>query len=283
MSIGTITRRFRFCASHRYWVENWDEETNLAAFGNRTSRYGHGHNYVLDVTLRGEINPDTGMVVNLTEVKRIVGGVVDRFDHKFLNADLPYFTQMQPTSENLARLFWRLIEQDLPDGVYLHRIRLYTTANVFAEYHGQDDQAVFSKTFSFSATHRLHSPLLDEEKNADVYGKCNNPNGHGHNYILTVYLKRSIDPVTGMTVPMRELDRKVRSFLDEQLDGKRLDAEVPFFKDKPSTSENLILFIQNSLEAELGDTLWKLKLKETDNNFFEMGNKEQHDDGTGEV
>ncbi len=270
MSIGTITRRFRFCASHRYWVDGWDEARNQEAFGDRTSRYGHGHNYVLDVTLRGEINPDTGMVVNLSEVKRIVGGVVDRFDHKFLNEDLPYFKHMQPTAENLARLFWELIEPDLPEGVFLYRIRLYTTGNVFAEYHGKDDEAVFSKTFTFSATHRLHSPKLSEQENRRVYGKCNNPNGHGHNYILTVYLRRKVDSVTGMTLPMRELERKVRGFLSRELDGKRLDAEVPFFSDKPSTSENLIAFIRNGLEPELADCLWKLKLKETDNNFFEI-------------
>jgi len=270
MAIGTITRRFRFSASHRYWVSDWDEARNLEVFGNRTSRFGHGHNYTLDVTLRGDIDPVTGMVINLSEVKRIVGAVVETFDHKFLNEDLPYFDRMQPTAENLARLFWQLIEPGLPTGVFLHRIRLYTTSNVFAEYHGTGDDAVFSKTFTFSATHRLHSDALTDEENARVYGKCNNPNGHGHNYILTVYLRRAVDPVTGMTLPMRELDRRVKDFLQSKLDGKRLNVEVPGLAGKPPTSENLLAFIREELKGRLDGALWKLKLKETENNFFEI-------------
>ena len=144
MSLGYITRRFRFCASHRYWVSDWDEERNQAVFGSRTSEYGHGHNYTLDVTLKGEVNPVTGMVINLSEVKQIIGAVVNRFDHAFLNVDLPYFSEMQPTAENVSRIFWRLIEPDLPEGVFLHGVRLYTTESVFAEYFGAEGEAVFS-------------------------------------------------------------------------------------------------------------------------------------------
>ena len=269
MEIGTITRRFHFCASHRYWVSDWSEEQNRRVFGNRTTPYGHGHNYMLDVTLRGPIDRETGMVINLSEVKRIVGSVVERFDHKFLNADLPYFENMQPTAENLSRLFWQLIEPGLPDGTYLHRIRLYTTPSVFAEFHGAED-AVFCKTFTFSATHRLHSPLISDERNAKVYGKCNNPNGHGHNYELTVYVRQAPDPVTGMTMPMVELDRTVREFLSGNLEGRRLDKEVPFFEERPATSENILAFVHQELKQKLGQCLWKLKLKETTNNFFEI-------------
>lgn len=269
MTTGTITRRFHFCASHRYWVEAWSEEKNRSVFGRRTTPYGHGHNYMLDVTLKGAIDETTGMVINLSEVKRIVGAVVDRFDHKFLNADLPFFKNRQPTAENLARLFWELIEPDLPEGACLHRIRLYTTPLIFAEYHG-DRSAIFSKTYSFSSTHRLHSEQLTDEENCQVYGKCNNENGHGHNYALTVYVKKPVDPVTGMGIPLVELDRLVKDTVLRELEGKRLDEEVAGLSGKPATSENLLLFIREKLQAGLGSCLWKLKLKETDNNFFEI-------------
>lgn len=271
MSLGYITRRFRFCASHRYWVLDWDEEHNQAVFGSRTSKYGHGHNYILDVTLKGEVNPVTGMVINLSEVKQIIGAVVNRFDHAFLNVDLPYFSEMQPTAENVSRIFWHLIEPDLPEGVFLHRVRLYTTENVFAEYFGGEDKAVFSKRFVFSATHRLHSDELEDEENRKVYGKCNNENGHGHNYEVIVSIRKPIHGVTGMTMPLKKLDKEVRDFLKTELQGKRLDKEVSYFTDKPATSENLIVFIRQELEQKLGPFLYRIELKETNNNFFETG------------
>jgi len=271
MSFGHITRRFRFCASHRYFVSDWNEEQNQAAFGLHTSKYGHGHNYILDVTLKGEVNPITGMVINLSEVKKIIGAVVSRFDHAFLNVDLPYFSKIQPTAENVARVFWQLIEPNLPEGVLLHRVRLYTTESVFAEYFGCDDEAVFSKRFVFSATHRLHSDGLKDEENRIVYGKCNNKHGHGHNYEVIVSIRKPVDDITGMTLPLKTLEEKVRNFLKTSLEGKRLDMEVSYFRDKPATSENLIAFIQKGLEQELGPFLHRIKLKETENNFFETG------------
>ncbi|RLE16474.1 MAG: 6-pyruvoyl tetrahydropterin synthase [Acidobacteria bacterium] len=271
MSFGYITRRFRFCASHRYWVSDWSEERNQAVFGSRISKYGHGHNYTMDVTLKGEVNPVTGMVINLSEVKQIIGTVVNRFDHAFLNVDLPYFSKMQPTAENLSRIFWRLIEPGLPAGVFLHRVRLYTTESVFAEYFGDGAEAVFSKRFVFSATHRLHSDGLTDEKNREVYGKCNNEHGHGHNYEVIVSVKKPIDAVTGMTLPLKELERIVRDFLKTELQGKRLDMEVAYFRDKPATSENLIHFIRQGLEEKISAFLYRIKLKETNNNFFETG------------
>ena len=252
MSFGYITRRFRFCASHRYFVSDWNEEQNQAAFGLHTSKYGHGHNYSLDVTLKGEVNPITGMVINLSEVKKVIGAVVSRFDHAFLNVDLPYFSKIQPTAENVARIFWQLIEPDLPEGVFLHRVRLYTTESVFAEYFGNEDEAVFSKRFVFS-------------------GKCNNKHGHGHNYEVIVSVRKPIDDVTGMTLPLKTLEKKIRNFLKTRLEGKRLDMEISYFRDKPATSENLIAFIHAGLEQELGPFLYRIKLKETENNFFETG------------
>ncbi len=271
MSYGYITRRFRFSASHRYWVSDWSEEQNQTVFGSRTSKYGHGHNYILDVTLKGEVNPVTGMVINLSVVKQIIGTVVSRFDHTFLNVDLPWFSNLQPTAENVARVFWNLIEPALPEGVFLHRIRLYTTESVFAEFFGNDEEAVFSKRFTFSATHRLQSDGLTDVENRDVYGKCNNEHGHGHNYEVIVSIRKSIDSITGMTMPLKEVEKKVRNFLNTELQGKRLDMEVGYFRDKPATSENLITFIRKGLERELGQCLYRVKLKETNNNFFETG------------
>ena len=84
-----------------------------------------------------------------------------------------------------------------------------------------------------------------------------------------------VDPETGMTVPLARLDQQVRCFLDQHLDGKRLDREVPGLVGNPATSENILSFIHDGLQEQLGDALWKLKLKETNNNFFEIGEEMQ--------
>jgi 6-pyruvoyltetrahydropterin/6-carboxytetrahydropterin synthase len=271
MDLGFITRRFKFSASHRFWIDNLNEEENKKLFGNRASKYGFGHNYVLDVTVKGQIDKTTGMVINLTELKRIGDKVVKQFDHKFLNEELPFFKKMQPTAENLARLFWELIEKELPSGIFLHKIRLYPSDEVFAEYCKYEEQYLICKTYGFSATHRLYTPQLNEDENKNVYDKCFSKLGHGHNYKLTVYFKGVPDIKTGMVVSLKKLDEKVKSFINEFLHAKRLDLELDKLKNKPSTSENLINYIFEELKSSLGESLYKLKLKETDNNFFEKG------------
>jgi len=270
MNLGFITRRFKFSASHRFWIDSLSEEENKKLFGNRASKYGFGHNYILDVTVKGQIDETTGMVINLTELKRIGDEVVNLFDHKFLNEELPFFKNMQPTAENLAKLFWELIEEKLATGIFLHRIRLYPSDEVFAEYTGEERHLI-CKTYQFSATHRLYTSKLDEEKNKSVYDKCFSKLGHGHNYKLTVYFKGTPDFKTGMIISLKELDKSVQDFINKYLHGKRLDLELTELKDKPSTSENLIDYIFTRLKDILGESLCKLKLKETDNNFFEKG------------
>src|SRR6266851_9405489 len=91
-----LTKRVEFSASHRYWNPNWNEEANRAVFGKCTSPYGHGHNYVLEVTIEGSVDPDTGMIINLYELKPIINEVLMDFDHKFLNEDNPHFKDLIP-------------------------------------------------------------------------------------------------------------------------------------------------------------------------------------------
>lgn len=131
----TLTRKFEFSASHRYWKKDWSEEQNQDIFGACTSPYGHGHNYDLYVTVEGSIDPDTGMIINLTQLKSIVNEILKDFDHKFLNMDTPYFTDLIPTTENIAAVLFKIIDEKLSDasGVSLNKIRLYEMQNLFAE------------------------------------------------------------------------------------------------------------------------------------------------------
>ena len=128
------TRKFTFSSAHRYWRPEWNEQENARIFGNLT--VPHGHNYVLEVTVRGAVDPGTGMVMDLTELKRLVGdAVVGRFDHADLNRDAVFSSGAIPTTENLVRAIWDLLVPKL-GGERLHRLRLWEDPTFYVEYFG---------------------------------------------------------------------------------------------------------------------------------------------------
>ena len=136
MSAGHVyaTRKFTFSAAHRYWREEWSAAENRRVFGNLT--VSHGHNYVLEVTIRGPVDAQTGMVMDLAELKRVVSeAVVQRFDHADLAAD-PLFAQGAiPTTENLVRAAWDLLAPKLgPEKLW--RLRLWEDPTFYVEYFG---------------------------------------------------------------------------------------------------------------------------------------------------
>ena len=139
----TISRRFDFSSSHRYYREEWSEEENTRVFGLCALPNGHGHNYTLEVSVSGEPDPDTGMVMNLVDLRGAVESVLVRFDHKHLNLDTPYFSERIPTTENLATVLWDEVAAALaarpgiPDGWRLARIRLHETEDLYVEYFGE--------------------------------------------------------------------------------------------------------------------------------------------------
>jgi 6-pyruvoyltetrahydropterin/6-carboxytetrahydropterin synthase len=130
-----ITKKFEFSASHRYWRNEWSEEKNNQVFGKCTSPYGHGHNYDLHVTVSGKVDPATGMIINLSDLKKHVNIIIDKFDHKYLNVDTPYFTDEIPTTENIARVLFNLINTQLKGkGEFeLSKIRLYEKSDLYVD------------------------------------------------------------------------------------------------------------------------------------------------------
>jgi 6-pyruvoyltetrahydropterin/6-carboxytetrahydropterin synthase len=261
------TRRFEFSASHRYWRDDWSAERNQQTFGKCTSPYGHGHNYQLDVTIAGTPDPITGMVMNMTDLKAIVNAVLEQFDHRYLNLDTPYFEERIPTTENIVRVLWGLIAPRMPEGVALARLRLYEMSDLWAEYDGADE-TTFTRAYVFSAAHRLHAPQLSEAENQAIFGKCNNANGHGHNYTVEVTVEGQIDDQTGMMIDMVAMDRTVRGVLD-RLDHKHLDREVVGFAEQTSTGENIAVYLWHELAQRFEGRLAHLKLWETNKNVFE--------------
>ncbi len=133
MARARSTRRFSFAAGHRYWVGAWSPEENERVFGRLT--VPHGHNYILDVTVHGDIDERTGMVIDLAELKRVVGEtIVERFDHADLNAD-PLFRDRVPTTENIALTVWDLLAPKL-GGDRLASVRVWEDATLSVEYDG---------------------------------------------------------------------------------------------------------------------------------------------------
>lgn len=132
-----VTRTVHFNAAHRLHNPAKSDEWNRAAFGKCNSPNWHGHNYRLEVTVAGEPDPDTGYVIDLSQLKRIVHErVVDRLDHKNLNLEVDFLQGVLPSTENLVVAIWEQLEGALPSG-RLHRVRLYETENNAAEYYGE--------------------------------------------------------------------------------------------------------------------------------------------------
>ena len=135
-----LTRRATFSASHYYWNDAWSAEMNERVFGRCANRNGHGHNYTLEVTVAGEPDAVTGFVVDLKWLKDVMEKeVVGVYDHRHLNLEVPEFARMIPTTENIAVAAWRRLEPVLnhAGGVRLSRVRVYETADIFAEYRGE--------------------------------------------------------------------------------------------------------------------------------------------------
>jgi len=132
-----VTRRAEFSASHFYHNPELSQEENQRVFGKCTNPHGHGHNYVLDVTVRGKVDARTGMVVDLRALKQLIETeVMQAMDHRFLNEEVPAFRDIIPTTENIAREIWRRIEGKMPGG-QLYRVRLYETSDLYVDYYGE--------------------------------------------------------------------------------------------------------------------------------------------------
>jgi 6-pyruvoyltetrahydropterin/6-carboxytetrahydropterin synthase len=134
-----LTRRERFNAAHKLWVDAWSGEKNLQMFGKCANHNWHGHNYELFVTVKGKPDPVTGFIVDVKQLSKLIKRViVDKVDHSNLNIDVDFIPKtLQPTTENLVILFWRELEP-LLEGCSLHCIRLHETENIYAEYFGEE-------------------------------------------------------------------------------------------------------------------------------------------------
>jgi 6-pyruvoyltetrahydropterin/6-carboxytetrahydropterin synthase len=199
-----LTKRIEFAAAHRYVKPEWNDRKNREIFGLCYNEPGHGHNYMLEVTVSGEVDPRTGMVVNLFDLKQVLLHVLEEFDHKHLNLDMPYFKDDVPTSENIARVLWGKLAAQRDIGT-LHTLRLYEDEDLYAQVarNAGLDRASVTRRYSFMA-------LYEENR--------------GHTWDLFVTVHGLIDRETGMVTDIIALDRLVAEQVLKPFEGQDLRA-----------------------------------------------------------
>lgn len=134
-----ITRRERFNAAHRLFRKDYTDEENLKVFGKCSNPNWHGHNYVLYVTIKGEVNPETGFLMNLSDLSRIIRErIVEKVDHKNINLEVDFMADKFASTEILAESIWHQIADDIENhGARLHCVRLQESENNYVEYFGE--------------------------------------------------------------------------------------------------------------------------------------------------
>ena len=132
-----LTRVEHFNAAHKLYNPNWDREKNEALFGKCANENWHGHNYELFVTIKGEVDPDTGFLCDAKKLSILIKEkILDKLDHKNLNVEVDFLKGKMCSTENLAKGIWQQLQPFLPSNVFLHCIKLYETERIYVEYFG---------------------------------------------------------------------------------------------------------------------------------------------------
>ena len=130
-----LTKEYKFCAAHRYWNTKWTDDKNEEVFGDDVRI--HGHNYYLGITVKGNINDDSGFIVDIKKLNKIVSKyVINIFDHSQIEKDIKWFSDKQPSTENMVVFIWNQISNKIPSGASLHCIKLRETPTIFTKYYG---------------------------------------------------------------------------------------------------------------------------------------------------
>ena len=267
----TVSKRLEFSASRRLYVPEWSESENLVAFGPESAaRHGSGRNYVAYFVFSGELDPQTAMLINISEIKQRAGRIVDdEFDHKFLNADNPVFKELPPTPENIAT---QLLEQvaplfaDVEAQLVAVHLREAPGRSATAYQGGNCDSHYW---FEFSAGRRTMSPHLSPKENRRLFGPATAI--HGHNYRCRLSFRaEKLRPRT----PIARYD-DLHTCIDSlrtELDHRYLNKDVAALKDRPITTESLAEYIYERVDARL--RLHRVRLHERDDFFAEVWDDE---------
>ena len=132
-----LTKQYKFCAAHKYWNKDWSDQKNIEVFDEDVKV--HGHNYTLSITVKGEINNDSGFIVDIKKLNKIISQyIINIFDHSQIEKDIDWFKNKQPSTENMLIFMWDEIVGRIPSGAILHCIKLRETPTIFSEYYGPE-------------------------------------------------------------------------------------------------------------------------------------------------
>jgi 6-pyruvoyltetrahydropterin/6-carboxytetrahydropterin synthase len=262
----TVSKRLEFSASRRLHVREWSDAENLANFGPETNaRYGSGRNYVAYFVFTGPVDPTTGMLINISEIKERAGKIVrERFDHKFLNEDNSSFCSVPPTAENIARLLYLDVAPLFSDlEAKLCACHLSESPERSATYYSTG-ACEANCWFGFSAARKTISPLLTAEENARLFGES--VSIHGHNYAARLTFR--VEQFNGKApwVGYDAIDACVRA-LQTELDHRYLNGDVVGLKDRPITTESLATYIYERVNGMM--PLHRVRLHERQDFFAE--------------
>ena len=272
----TLTRRVTFTAGHVYKGGGLSPAELEQLFGIAAEPSGHGHNYVLEVSVRGPVSPIDGMVLNIKDVDATLKHILAAVDHRMLNTALPEFANTVPTTENLALALWRRIPRQIGSATCT-ALRLEEHPGLHVDIDGaKPDMVHLTCAIEFAASHRLHTDKLTPEENCRVYGKCNNPHGHGHNYVAEVTVVGQPDARTGIVIDIGRFEKLLKDEIDARFDHKHLNLDTDYFKDQPATAENIAIVIWNLLETKIPSCrdggavkLHRVRLIETARSWFD--------------
>lgn len=265
----TVSKKFEISFSHRCYSTSLSERENYALYGNESKgKYGHGHNLDVNVIFNGPVDPKTGMMINVTDIKQRVNIILEaRYDHKFLNADTPPFTELTPTFERIAsQLLGEIKEVYRGEPAQPVVVHLYEPGliDVTAYDSGLVERSYF---IDFSAARRTSSPLLTDEENEAIFGIAASKGGHGHHYRIRFTVDRPLDPVTGVVINQGAVDEIV-SDIHSRFDHKNLNTDIPEIQDIPKTTESLARFFFHYINDKL--PIKRLRLNENDYFFIEL-------------
>jgi 6-pyruvoyltetrahydropterin/6-carboxytetrahydropterin synthase len=253
---------FEFSAARRTMSPLLSEEENQEIFGEATSP--HGHHYRARLSFRAEkFSPDS-LLVRYDEIESALHSLKSEFDHRYLNEN-PALREKPITTESLAGYIFEHTKASL---AALHRIRLHEREDFFAEV-WEDESVFLGMRLPFNAAHRLHSAALPEAESAQLYGKCNNPLGHGHSYLTEATVGGEYDRRSGVIFDFPKLRNAMKKSVEPWQD-RHLDLETDDFRQNPSTGENIVRALWPKIDNRVGQQLVRLRLWETPNNRFTM-------------
>jgi 6-pyruvoyltetrahydropterin/6-carboxytetrahydropterin synthase len=253
---------FEFSAARQTTSPHLSEAMNKRFFGEASSI--HGHNYRARLTFRSETKLEEGPLVRHDKINKCIHSLRAELDHRFLNKDVAGMKDRPVTTESLAEYIYERVNSLVP----LHRVRLHERDDFFAEV--WDDESMFlGMQLPFYAAHRLHACGLSGAQNAELFGKCNNPNGHGHRYLVEATIGGKYDKKSGTVYDFIAFQGALRESIAPWQD-RHLDLETEDFRDSTSTGENIVCALWPKIDNRAKNQLARLRLWETANNRFTL-------------